>query len=295
MSDYILSIASQDKRHEGEEFRVFHVDGEDVIGVEEREPFELRFRNNTNQPVQIRLSVDGTDVLSGKPASTKPTGEMFLVSPHDSMSLKAWPESMDGGARFVFTTSEKSVAVNTHGNTAGIGLIAAAIYTDYDYYGGHLAYFQGGGQVHNSSRFTRNRRVGADLRGMPMGSKSLLFDATKGAATKGLRGRSEESYGATLDFCAAAASIDEDSNIAVGAGEYTNQTLVKAAGLRRPVLDDIIQVRYLPWEKLRKLVAREIVSEATAFPGDHNQKVDLSNVPRTKSTARRSPEVHRFL
>jgi hypothetical protein len=289
MSDYIFSIASQDKRNVGEEFRVFRLDGEDVIGVEEKEPFELRFRNNTNQPVQIRLSVDGTDVLSGKPASTKPTGEMFLVSPYDSMSLRAWPESMQGGARFVFTTTEKSVAVNTHGNTSGIGLIAAAIYTDY--YSTPTVFspmFQS-----NSLRFARDSR------------RSLMADKrmkgrSYGSGTKGATLGGDVTKGVSLDFCAAPASSDslgdiaEMSNMAVGAGEYTDQTLIKAAGLRRPVLDEVIQVRYLPWEKLRHLVAKEVVG-VTAFPGDQQPGIDLSKVPRTKSTARRQPEIYRFL
>ena len=120
VNDYNLKVISQDKRNVGSIFRTFNIDGDDIIGVEEHEPFELRFENNTYNAVQIRLSIDGTDVLTGKPASTKPKGDMFLVEPRGAMRLKAWPENMSGGARFVFATTEKSVAVNTHGNTAGI-------------------------------------------------------------------------------------------------------------------------------------------------------------------------------
>jgi hypothetical protein len=308
MSDYTFSIVSQDKRHEGDEFRIFHVDGEEVIGVEEKEPFELRFRNNTSGRVQVRLSVDGTDVLSGQPASTKPTGQMFLVSPGETMKLKAWPESLQGGARFVFTTKERSVAVNTHGNTAGIGLIAAAVFADYDDY--RYLSMQ---SPRILSRFQSNSnsplRGGGLRRSRLIGADSRSLGTTKGGGPSGSSGTKAYYQGGgdpadfdvvlsaqSLDFAPGPASINniaEASNMAVGAGEYTDQQLVKAAGLRRPVLDEVLQVRYLPWDKLQKLVDRRVV-EATAFPGD-DKGIDLSNVPRTKSTGRKNVEIHRFL
>lgn len=293
MSDYELNILSQDKRHLDSTLKIFNVDDEKVIGVEKQEPFKLLFKNNSSQRVQVRLSVDGTDVLTGETASTKPSGKMFVVEAHSSMSLHAWPETLQGGGRFVFTTEDKSVAVNTHGNKAGIGLIAAAVYVDYhsinrfDY--GSVGYAMSnsnkfGGQLYDSSyhsnRLIRKRRAGGASAGN---------DVTKGLApTRGV-----EISNCSL-AAAAAASAEDVDDLAVGVGEFSTQQLQTAAGLSRPVLDDVIQVRYEPWAKLQKKLAesKTTVPKSNAFPGDKKQ-IDLSNVPRTKTSAQ-SAQLSRF-
>jgi hypothetical protein len=107
-----------------------NIDGEKVIGVFENEPFKIKFTNDSWKKVQIRVSVDGTDILTGELASTEPEGKMFLVNPFDTIELCAWPEDNNGGAEFLFGTTKNSVAANTHGNLSAKGLIAVAIFEE---------------------------------------------------------------------------------------------------------------------------------------------------------------------
>ena len=267
---YELEIISQGKRHEGDIYRTFNIDNEDIIGVKKREAFEIKFRNNTLQRVQVRLSVDGTDILTGELASTKPSGKMWLVEPNEVMRLQAWPEDSKGGSRFVFSSEESSVAVNTHGNRAGIGLIAAAVYvekpSEYVFSGSNIFVSPVGAQpiftsFDSTGKFTRFLPVDAP---MPVaGGIEQVFDNKLDSTGKFTR------------------------SLAVGAGERVEQVLDNKKGLHSPVLDDIVQVRYLPWEKLQKLLVAK--PGTNAFPGDEpTRHIDLSNVPKTKPAGRRN-------
>ena len=117
MNDYGLEIISREQHPR--KLKKFQVDNEDIIGVYENEPFAVRFKNNTSNKVQVRISIDGTDVLTGRLASTEPEGQMWVLSPYSDLELKAWPETNTGGAEFLFSHAKDSVAAHTHGNMTG--------------------------------------------------------------------------------------------------------------------------------------------------------------------------------
>lgn len=252
--DYEFSIINEEE----ETYRIFDVGDERVIGVVKSEPFMIRFKNNTSSKVQVRLSVDGTDILTGDLASTKPTGKMWLVDAHKTLELKAWPETTNGGARFVFTSEKQSVAVNTHGNRDGIGLIAAAVYVEKP---NSYRYF-----VSGFNSFTMMPKFGSSsYKTRSIGSNNDDFQLF-------------------------------DSSVAVGAGEHVEQKISETAGLYQPVLNDILQIRYMPWQKLQKLV--KTAKTSNAFPGDKSKKlINLSNVPKVPKarTKKSKQEVQRFL
>lgn len=280
--EYTLEIVSRDKDHNGSVFQAYDVDGELTIGVDRREPFEIVLRNKTWNRIQVRLSVDGTDVLTGEKASTSPTGKMFLVEGRGTLNLKAWPEDNSKGARFVFGTDSKGVALNTHGDTSGVGVIAAAIFKETPTYGYYSSSYSSN-SVNNISDSASTRRL--------MLSRSV--DATKGV-TKGVE------YSAAVPQAAGAASDgffgveqerlceDSETKCAVGAGETVKQELTKAAGLRNPVLDSTVQVRYEWWNDLQEKLGRfkKTGASANPFPGD-GKNIDLSKVPKQSSTANR--------
>src|SRR6185369_478364 len=69
-------------------------------------------------------------VLTGKPGDTEVSKDMWVVNGYGTLTLKAWPETNNGGAGFVFTSADKSVAVHTHGDLSSRGIIAAAVFTE---------------------------------------------------------------------------------------------------------------------------------------------------------------------
>jgi hypothetical protein len=128
--NYTLEIISHHSNFNGKSLRKYYVDGIETVGAWGDEPFEVRFKNNTWQKVQVKLSLDGTDILTGKPADTEVSKDMWVVGPYATLSLQAWPEDHNGGAAFVFTSAEKSVALHTHGDLSSRGIIAAAVFTE---------------------------------------------------------------------------------------------------------------------------------------------------------------------
>src|SRR5271157_6618586 len=103
--NYSLEIISKHPKFSGKTLRKYHVNGIDTVGAFCDEPFEIRFTSYTPQKCQVVISLDGTNVLTGKPASTEVSKDMWVVNGYGSMTLKAWPEDHGGGASFIFTSA----------------------------------------------------------------------------------------------------------------------------------------------------------------------------------------------
>lgn len=125
-----LTIVSAHKNSFGRNMQQFGISGMPTIGVRRNEQFGVVFENTTHQPVQVKIAIDGTDILTGAPATTATNGKMWFVKPYEKLVLKAWPEDQHGGAQFVFTDVENSVAAHTHGNMAARGYISAAVFVE---------------------------------------------------------------------------------------------------------------------------------------------------------------------
>lgn len=152
-----LDIISRNPSFNGRNLRQYLVDNINTIGAFGDEPFSIRFRNSSPNKVQVKLSLDGTDIITGKVANLAPDSKMWVVNAYGTMELKAWPESHQGGAAFVFGSEANSVAAHTHGDLTAKGIISCAVFTEGytppvvamaspDYYGGSrsLSYNRGG-------------------------------------------------------------------------------------------------------------------------------------------------------
>jgi hypothetical protein len=292
---YTLEIISRDVDNDGETFQSYDVDGNRTIGVGKREPFAIRFKNNTWNRIQLRLSVDGTDILTGKKASTNPKGKMWVVEANDTLEIEAWPEDNSGGARFVFGEAGKGVAVNTHGDTRGVGLIAAAVFNERYLHGGDVILCGGSYVGSGDVLFSSNASLGGVKYGGPYRSDTkCAVDSTKSASPRRERRRTggqktQKPRSDTYKF-----EYAEMPAPAVGAGEHVDQTIVKTAGLRNPSLDEVIEIKYEWWTRLRKKIGRYVgKTEATAFPADDDRNINLRGVPKQRSTGRRP--VYKYL
>lgn len=110
--------------------RQYQIGGESVVGAHGNEPFAVRVRNPTGQRIEVKVSLDGTDVANGGEASADATGKRWIVEPYGNLVLAAWPEGNSGGAAFVFGQAAQSVAAHTHGNMSHQGVIAVAVFTE---------------------------------------------------------------------------------------------------------------------------------------------------------------------
>jgi hypothetical protein len=287
--NYSLDIISHHSHFKNKNLHKYYVDGIDTVGAWGDEPFEIKFSNHTYQKVQVKISLDGTDVLSGQPADTNVDNNMWVVNGYGTMSLKAWPETSNGGAAFVFTSANNSVAVHTHGDLSARGIIAVAVFVEghvepirysvppivitqpvYPHY--HNDYWQNKGYwwendcykiTCNNAVMHNNQTFGSNvMRGNVSNNGNLQSNVT-------------------VQNCSLDAPALE-SLVAVGAGQYTNQKINYTHGLIKPVFTETVRVRYLWWDELvTKLRENNVpIPHASGFPGDKKQGINLGNTPR---------------
>lgn len=126
-----LTLFSRLDGSTGRALRSYMLDGILTVGGFDLEPYGIRFRNSTGKKIQAIIAVDGTNVQTGEKAKLDEKQRMWVVGPHDSMELVAWPESRRGGAAFVFTDNiGETVAANTHGELGALGYVSVAVYVE---------------------------------------------------------------------------------------------------------------------------------------------------------------------
>ena len=270
MSNYKLEVFSKKNRNKAFQPHFLKEDRQEnplrtTIGVDEGEEFGIRFVNNSWDLVQVRLSVDGTDILSGEPANLNSSGRMWVVKPNQTMEIEAWPETDKDGRRFVFGDKETGVAVNTHGDVRGVGLIAAAVFVE----GRRSINRRLIGDVYNKfRRVSGNEKYRDAFDDTTLSDSDVALSDTVKCSSARCRAMNVK-------------SLAVDSEPAVGAGETISQAIHKTAGLVEPKLDNVIEVKYEWWNVLQtKLGLQE--PRKTAFPGEKPKVInkELENVPR---------------
>lgn len=265
-NSFSLDVVSKHPDFNDRPLKKYNIDGMDTVGVFGNEAFEIHFKNGNSQDVQVRVSLDGTDVLTGKPADLEINHSMWLVKAGRTLHLKAWAENNQGGARFVFTDGEKGVALNAHGDVSHKGIISVAVFTE-----------NGAAPV----RTYRDTYVSSfDLR-RDVSDEYLSFNGPAAAASGGELRRLTK------------------SSAAVGAGEYVEQKTHTVKGLNNPLLYSIMRVRYVWYDDLVQMVKNNKEPSdpyPTGFPGDKVRKfADLTGVPRVESSsASMEKQVPRF-
>lgn len=278
--DFNLEVISRHPDFNGRALKKYALEGINTIGVYGDEPFEVNFRNSSLEDVQVRISLDGTDVLTGKPANLEVNHDMWVVRAGRTLHLKAWAENSNGGARFVFTSGDKSVALHAHGDMSHKGIISAAVFTERDrpvrpYPRPHARLAATRSTLGGGSDF-----LGASFN---MTSESVVSGAAPAAAAPT---SSTMSYAGDTAKSASLHSLRKEA--AVGAGEYVDQRTRTVKGLDNPVLNSIVRVRYMWWDDVQAKLstARYEDPHPTGFPGEKIRSfADLSGVPRVTSEA----------
>jgi len=290
---YSLEIISHHPTFKSKSLRKYYVEGIETVGAWGDEPFEIKFTNYTWQKVEVKLSVDGTDVLSGDPATTDATAKMWVVNGYGTLSLKAWPENNNGGAQFVFTSGNNSVAAHTHGDMSSRGIIAAAVYTE-----GHVE----PARINHNFYYTGypiHRRSIVDYSAYPSWGSNTIGGDLIGGVTYGTNTTttvcSAGGAGATMDSlsfnaCDVAAASGEtpvtkslESLVAVGAGQHVDQKITYVAGLIKPTFSETIRVKYMWWDELvAKLREHNVPApQPSGFPADQKRaNINLGGTPR---------------
>ncbi|HEX7864304.1 MAG TPA: hypothetical protein VF555_05110, partial [Variovorax sp.] len=89
--------------------------------------YTLRFRNLSERSYEVIATVDGLDVLNGKPGSLRNGG--YVLRPLESLTVEGFRKSQNEVAAFRFSTPGRAYAANSAaGDVRNIGVIGAALF-----------------------------------------------------------------------------------------------------------------------------------------------------------------------
>jgi len=97
--------------------------------------YTVKIKNDNPYRVMAVLSVDGLDVVTGKPAEETNTG--YIVDAYSSLDVKGYRISDDNSASFIFTSKGKSYVQQAKSNATNAGVIGLRTYKEkLSYYSG---------------------------------------------------------------------------------------------------------------------------------------------------------------
>jgi hypothetical protein len=101
--------------------------GRTLIMGQDGERYRILVRNATTARFEIVASVDGLDVIDGKPADPNRRG--YIVDPHDSLVIDGFRTSDSNVAAFRFGAVSDSYAAQTSGDR-NVGVVGFAIFSE---------------------------------------------------------------------------------------------------------------------------------------------------------------------
>ncbi|MCF7674616.1 MAG: hypothetical protein K9N23_17025 [Akkermansiaceae bacterium] len=90
--------------------------------------YSIVVKNRCKSRILVVLSVDGLDVMDGKPAGTSRPG--YVINAGETLEVKGFRTSHDAVAAFKFSTVSQSYANTRHGDTRNVGVIGLAAFLE---------------------------------------------------------------------------------------------------------------------------------------------------------------------
>jgi hypothetical protein len=123
--DGSISVALVDDS--GRTLAGYHANGRALIVGNDGDRYHIAIRNGTTARFEIVASVDGLDVIDGKPADPNRRG--YIVDPHGTLVIDGFRTSDSSVAAFRFGRVEDSYAAQTSGDR-NVGVIGLAIFSE---------------------------------------------------------------------------------------------------------------------------------------------------------------------
>jgi hypothetical protein len=106
----------------------FAASGKSYVIGEAGRRYIIVVHNNTDNRLEVVLSVDGLDVLDGKAASFNKRG--YLVDPRAEVEIDGFRQSVDTVAAFRFGSVRGSYAAQKTGDARNVGVIGVAVFNE---------------------------------------------------------------------------------------------------------------------------------------------------------------------
>lgn len=113
---------------EGESLPVFRSEGRHYLLGAQGRPYEIWIANNTDGRVEVVVSVDGRDVISGREADFR-EDRGYVMNPGEELQVEGFRKSLSAVARFEFSSVEESYA-SRMGDGTNVGVIGVAVFEE---------------------------------------------------------------------------------------------------------------------------------------------------------------------
>ena len=98
------------------------------VAGEEGRRYSIEIRNRSDFRLEVVLSVDGLDVIDGRPASLRKRG--YIIDPHRRLVVEGFRQSLGTVAAFRFSPVRESYAQEKYHNTRNVGVIGIALFNE---------------------------------------------------------------------------------------------------------------------------------------------------------------------
>ena len=100
--------------------------GDNFVAASSGQRYTIIVRNHSPGRIETVVSVDGLDVIDGKPATMAKRG--YLIDPHSQLEIDGFRTSSSEVAAFRFGSVENSYSARKHGSTRNVGVIGVAAF-----------------------------------------------------------------------------------------------------------------------------------------------------------------------
>jgi hypothetical protein len=90
--------------------------------------YSIKIKNDNFFRVMAVVSVDGLDVITGKPAEKSNTG--YIIDGYSATEIKGYRVSDEASAAFVFVSKEGSYSAQVSGNSGNSGVLGVRIFDE---------------------------------------------------------------------------------------------------------------------------------------------------------------------
>lgn len=105
----------------------YHSGGRRYVVGRKGSTYSLVVKNLCHSALEVVLSVDGLDVMDGRPASFRKRG--YIIQPGKTLAVKGFRTSESAVAAFKFSSVAGSYSNLRHGKTRNVGVIGMAVFT----------------------------------------------------------------------------------------------------------------------------------------------------------------------
>lgn len=111
----------------GHKMKEYRHEGRTYVEAKKNSEYSVEIKNHSNKKVLAIVSVDGLDVIKGKPATNESAG--YVINANDSIKIQGFRKDSDTVGSFKFTESENSYSAD-QGYSGNQGVISVRFFDE---------------------------------------------------------------------------------------------------------------------------------------------------------------------